>query len=98
MAIFRTPTDNFVRPTLAESLDNRSLLSASQRLDNRLARFRPATARGRNVYQLNDLSYTEKQPGDMSTVLRTYHGGHDIPVTEEEIASLTAAGYGAYIQ
>ena len=97
MAIFRTPTDNHVRQTLIEHTNQRGFLSADQRLNNRLARFRPATARGRNVFQLNDLSYTENQPSDMDTVLRTYHGGHDIPVTEDEVASLTAAGYGAYI-
>jgi hypothetical protein len=33
----------------------------------------------------------------MSTVIKVYHGGHDIEVTAAEVASLTAAGYGSYI-
>jgi hypothetical protein len=33
----------------------------------------------------------------MSTVIKVYHGGHDIEVTDAEVASLTAAGYGSYI-
>jgi hypothetical protein len=33
----------------------------------------------------------------MSTVIKTYLGGHDIEVDATEVASLTAAGYGAYI-
>lgn len=97
MAIFRTPTDNFVRQTLFEDMGRGFVLSSEQRLANRLAYHRPAAARGRNVYLLTNGTYTENQPGDMTTVQKTYYGGHDIEVTEEEVASLTAAGYGAYI-
>ena len=97
MAIFRTPTDNFVTPVLADFDIKGNRLSEEQRLANRLARHRPPTARGRNVFQLTDLSYTENQPSNMSTVIKVYYGGHDIEVDATEVASLTAAGYGSYI-
>ena len=51
-----------------------------------------------NVFLLTDGNYVERQPGDMATVAKTYYGGHDIQVTATEVASLTAAGYGAYIE
>jgi hypothetical protein len=98
MSIFRTPTDNFVTPRLAEFNIKGDRLSEEQRLANRLAVHRAATARGRNVFQLTDLSYTENQPSDMSTVVKVYYGGHDIVVDATEVASFTAAGYGAYIE
>ena len=98
MSIFRTPTDNFVTPRLAEFNIKGDRLSEEQRLANRLAVHRAATARGRNVFQLTDLSYAENQPSDMSTVVKVYYGGHDIVVDATEVASLTAAGYGAYIE
>jgi len=47
------------------------------------------------VFKLTNDSYTESQPGDMSTVAITYHGGHEHPVSVDEAASLTAAGYGS---
>ena len=97
MAIFRTPADNFVTPRLAEFNITGDRLSQEQRLANRLAVHYAATPRGRNVFQLTNLSYTENQPSDMSTVIKTYLGGHDIEVDATEVASLTAAGYGAYI-
>lgn len=97
MAIFRTPTDNFVRPTLAENFTKGSVLSQEQRLANRLASHVAPTPRGRNVYLLTNGNYTENQPSDMTTVAKTYYGGHDIEVDATEVASLTAAGYGAYI-
>lgn len=97
MAIFRTPTDNYVRPTLAENFTKGSVLSQEQRLANRLASHVAPTPRGRNVYLLTNGNYTENQPSDMTTVAKTYYGGHDIEVDATEVASLTAAGYGAYI-
>jgi hypothetical protein len=33
----------------------------------------------------------------MTTVTKTYYGGHNNEVTAEEAAALTAAGYGSYI-
>lgn len=97
MAIFRTPTDNFSRKTLAEAFTMGLILSKEQRLANRLASHVPPTARGRNVYLLNNGTYTENQPGDMSMVAKVYYGGHEIEVDAAEVASLTAAGYGEYI-
>lgn len=97
MAIFRTPTDNYVRPTLAENFTKGLVLSQEQRLANRLASHVRPTPRGRNVYLLANGTYTENQPSDMTTVAKTYYGGHDIEVTADEVASLTAAGYGEYI-
>lgn len=97
MAIFRTPSDDFVRPTLAQDFTRGNILSKDQRLANLLARHYVPSAKGRNVYLLSNGTYTEKQPSDMSTVVKTYYGGHDIEVDAAEVASLTAAGYGEYI-
>jgi hypothetical protein len=93
MSIFRPPTDPFVQSTVA--LD--PFASQEQRLANALFGHFANGDRGRNVYKLNDGTYTEDQPGDMTTVAITYYGGHDIQITDDEAASLTAAGYGAYI-
>ena len=97
MAIFRTPTDNFVSPLVVDDIRFGKTLSQEQRLANRLAKHRGATARGRNVFLLTDGTYTEKEPSDRGLVAKTYYGGHDIEVDASEVASLTAAGYGAYI-
>ena len=97
MAIFRTPTDNFVTPVIAEFDVRWHRPSEEQRLANRLARHRAPTARGRNVYLLNNGTFTETEPSNMGTVARVYYGGHDIEVTAEEVAALTAAGYGSNI-
>lgn len=97
MAIFRTPTDNYSRKTLPEMFTKGIVLSSEERLANRLASHVAPTAKGRNVYLLTNGTYTENQPGNMDTVAKVYYGGHDIEVTDAEVASLTAAGYGAYI-
>lgn len=54
------------------------------------------SARGINIWKLNDGTYTELEPpfGDF---LFVYYGGHIYDVDAEEVAALTAAGYGAYI-
>jgi len=87
MATFTPPTDNFV---VWANLYNRSI-------EHRLFRFFTPGARGRNVFKLTDNSYTEDQPGDMTTVSVTYHGGHSHTVSSSEATALTAAGYGAYL-
>ena len=87
MATFTPPTDNLVR--WADPF-NRSI-------EHQLFKFLAPGARGRNVFKLTDNSYTEAQPGDMSTVKTTYHGGHKHTVSAAEAALLTAAGYGAYL-
>ena len=63
-----------------------------QRLFARL----PNGTRVENLFELQDGSYTINDPRD-GTVVRVYLGSHVIPLTDEEVADLTAAGYGAYI-
>ena len=46
--------------------------------------------------ELQDGSYTINDPRD-GTAVRVYLGSHVIPLTDEEVTNLTAAGYGAYI-
>lgn len=64
--------------------------------EDRLFSYVVPSGRGRNVYLKTDGSYTENQPED-DQVAKVYHGGHIIEITAAEAASLTAAGYGAYI-
>jgi hypothetical protein len=94
MAIFRTPTENVVAVLPVDENE----LSSEEKLAQRLARHVAPSARGINVFLLTDGNYVERQPGDMDTVAKTYYGGHDIEVSATEVASLTAAGYGAYIE
>ena len=65
-----------------------------------LRRFYPPTARGVNIFILNDGSVTTRQPADMSTVSRTIYGGHESPTdfTDEEISILQNAGYGIEVE
>jgi len=64
-----------------------------------LRRFYPPTARGVNIFILNDGSVTTRQPADMSTVSRTIYGGHESPtdLTQDELNSLENAGYGTEV-
>lgn len=66
-------------------------------LQLRLWRFFRPEARGINVYLLDDGTYTEVDQRDTGQVVKVYLGGHVIDITDDEAASLTAAGYGAYI-
>lgn len=88
MSTFRPPTDNLVSYT--NSLERTGLAY-------QLFKFAPPEPRGRNVFKLDDNSYVETTPPDQSTIIRTYHGGHDHEVNATEVAELTAAGYGANI-
>lgn len=63
----------------------------------RLWRFFEPEARGRNVYKLDDGTYTEVDIRDEGQIVKIYYGGHINEITAEEVADLTAAGYGAYI-
>ena len=87
MATFTPPTDELVR--WADPFN--------KAIEHKLFRFLTPGARGRNVFKLTDSSYTENQPGDMTTVLTTYHGGHTHTVSAAEATLLTAAGYGSYL-
>lgn len=87
MAIFTPPTDEFVRYG--------DYTRGGIQL--RLWRFYEPELRGRNVYLLDDGSYTEVDQRDTGQVVKVYLGGHRNEVSADEVASLTAAGYGAYI-
>lgn len=87
MAVFSPPTDEFVRYGDAFSYGPA----------RRLWRFYDPEARGRNVYLLTDGTYSEVDQRDVGQVVKVYLGGHQNPVDASEVASLTAAGYGAYI-
>jgi len=65
-----------------------------------LRRFYPPTARGVNIFILNDGSVTTRQPADVSTVSRTIYGGHESPTdfTDEELNALKNAGYGIEVE
>lgn len=93
MSIFRPPTDDFlplaIPPKPFDSQEARVAFNLFKHFDN--------DPRGRNVFLLDDGTYTENEPSDMTTVVKTYWGGHDNEVTASEVASLTAAGYGEYI-
>lgn len=87
MATFFTPTDDFVRYGDIYTTG----------VAFRLWRFYQPEARGRNVYLLTDGTYTEVEQRDTGQVSKVYLGGHLNEVDADEVASLTAAGYGAYI-
>lgn len=55
------------------------------------------SARGINVWKLNDGSFTEIEPAFGNFVF-VYYGGHIYDVTPQEEAELVAAGYGVYIE
>jgi len=93
MSIFTPPTDDFVQQAIMPD----EFSSTEVRLAYKLYRHYAPTAKGRNVYKLNDGTYTENEPSDMTTVSVIYYGGHATEVTATEAASLTSAGYGEYI-
>lgn len=97
MATFTPPTDNFVVPAIIQDVMSMLPISKEERLANRLGVHIDAAARGRNLFLLTNGTYTERQPSDYSLVAKVYYGGHNNEVTAAEVASLTAAGYGAYI-
>ena len=84
MTTFTPPTDNYVNWALP---GERGILAV----------LRPGR-RGRNVFKMNDGSFTEFQPSYPEDIAITYHGGHVHPITAQEEADLIAAGYGAYIE
>jgi hypothetical protein len=88
VAIFRPPTDNLLR-----YIDQNKRYGA----DYRLFRFYAPDPRGRNVFKLSDGSFVETDPADFNTIDRVYLGGHNNEVSAQEVADLTAAGYGAFI-
>jgi hypothetical protein len=93
MSIFRPPTDDFmvlgIPPKEFDSQEARMAYSLFKHFD--------AEPRGRNVFLLTNGTYTENEPNDITTISKVYWGGTDNQVSADEVASLTAAGYGAYI-
>jgi len=84
MTTFKPPTDNYVNWALP---GERGILAV----------LRPGR-RGRNVFKMNDGSFTEYQPADQEDIAITYHGGHVHTIDATEEADLRAAGYGDYIE
>lgn len=95
--IFEPPTDDFVFPVPHTPDSQMGLVSNDERRQRNLAKHYASTPRGRNVFLLVDGTVTENEPGDPAQVQRVYHGAHRNPVSAQEAAVLTAAGYGAYI-
>lgn len=97
MATFKPPTDDFVTLAFIPTSENYGQFSQEKRMAGRLCSRIVPSSRGRNIYYLTDNSYTENQPSDISYISRIYYGGHDNSIDATEVASLIAAGYGAYI-
>jgi hypothetical protein len=57
----------------------------------------PKGARAKNLYRLTDGSYVTTDPRKPELITRTYLGGHDNFLSDQEVTELTAAGYGSYI-
>lgn len=94
MPTFQPPTDNF---NSLSDFDIDLPRTPKIRAAYNLLRHYQNLPRGRNVYKLVSGTYTENEPGDLSTVAVTYYGGHIYDITAAEAADLTANGYGAYI-
>lgn len=93
MSTFRPPTDDFVILGIPpKEFDPEEVRTAYN-----LFRHYDPEPRGRNVFLLTNGTYTENEPNDISTIRKVYWGGSENEVTADEVASLTAAGYGAYI-
>lgn len=93
MSTFRPPTDDF----MVLGIPPKEFDSQEVRLAYALFKHFDAEPRGRNVFLLTNGTYTENEPNDITTIRKVYWGGSDNEVTADEVASLTAAGYGAYI-
>lgn len=63
----------------------------------KLARHYRPTARGVNVFLLNDGTYTQAEPPNKVGVVKEYLGGHEHEITTAEAVALALAGYGAFI-
>jgi len=69
----------------------------SEDAPDRLFFHTPQGIRAKNLYRLSNGTYTTTDPRRPELITRTYYGGHDIFLTDEEVTELTAAGYGASI-
>jgi hypothetical protein len=93
MSIFKPPTDDF----MVLGIPPKEFDSQEARVAYNLFRHFDAEPRGRNVFLLTNGTYTENEPNDITTISKVYWGGSNNEVSADEVASLTAAGYGAYI-
>lgn len=93
MSIFRPPTDDFV----VLGIPPKEFSSQEVRVAYNLFRHFEPEPRGRNVFKLTDGTFTENEPNDVTSISKVYWGGSDNEVNADEVAELTAAGYGAYI-
>lgn len=75
---------------------NPPILPDTRGAARRLFRYYDGVPIGANVYVMSDGSVTEN-PADLNAIVTTYHGGHEIPITDAEELVLAAAGYGPYI-
>ena len=73
------------------------MLLHGDKIANKLGRRFEPFERGKNVYQLNNLSFTENDPWSPDNYIKVFHGGHVHALTEDEYTDLVAAGYGANI-
>lgn len=64
---------------------------------NVLMRHYSPLPRGQNVWLKTDGTVTTNQPWDPALIRRTFHGAMSHPVSADEAALLTAAGYGSYL-
>jgi hypothetical protein len=53
--------------------------------------------RVRNLYKLTNGEYTTITQRDQGQVAKLWHGAHDHFLTDDEVAELTAAGFGESI-
>ena len=94
MPTFNPPTDAYLNLT---DFDVDAPPTQNLRLSFRLLRHFQSLPRGRNIYKLTTGQYVESEPSFADTIEISYLGGHTHIITDNEAASLTAAGYGAYI-
>jgi len=64
---------------------------------DRLFAFMPQGIRQYNLFKLDDNSYQITDPRMPERIVKVYYGGHDNFLDDNEVAELTAAGYGASI-
>lgn len=66
-------------------------------IDHQLFGYVRQGGRARNLYYLVNGTFTDVDPLDSTVVNKVYLGGHVYEISEDEVAILTAAGFGANI-
>lgn len=75
---------------------NPGILPTTTGIERALRKYYKGPPVGSNVYLMNDGTVTET-PTDLNLVSKIYHGGHIVPITDEEVDMLVDAGYAEYI-